>query len=316
MDRFRSLEVFAATAERLNFATAARELKLTRAMVSKHIADLEARLGVRLFQRTTRRVSLTEAGRALAERASGVIDALNESEDVVRALQTVLKGRLRVNAPVTFGSQQLAPLIARFLGDNPGVDIDLTLNDRAVDLVEEGYDIVIRIGVPADSSLIARRLAPARLMIVGSPDYLRRNGLPKAPDDLKRHNCLGYAYWSLRDEWHLTAPSGKLERVKVKGSLVANNGDALRTAALEGVGLIQQPTFSICTDLREGRLVQVLAGHTIRELTVHALYAPGAAPNAKVRAFIDLLAREWTGIPPWDREVAKARARPLRSARH
>jgi DNA-binding transcriptional LysR family regulator len=285
-------------------------------MVSKHIADLEARLGVRLFHRTTRRVSLTEAGRALAERASGVIDALNESEDAVRELQTVLKGRLRVNAPVTFGSQQLAPLIARFLGDNPGVDIDLTLNDRAVDLVEEGYDVVIRIGVPADSSLIARRLAPARLMIVGSPDYLRRNGLPKAPDDLKRHNCLGYAYWSLRDEWHLTAPSGKLERVKVKGSLIANNGDALRTAALEGVGLIQQPTFSICTDLREGRLVQVLAGYTIRELTVHALYAPGAAPNAKVRALIDLLAREWTGIPPWDREVAKASARPLRSARH
>ena len=217
MDRFRSLEVFAATAERLSFAAAARELKLTRAMVSKHIADLEERLGVRLFHRTTRRVNLTEAGRALAERASHVIDAVNETEDAVRDLQTVLKGRLRVNAPVSFGSQQLAPLIARFLGDNPGVEIDLTLNDRAVDLVEEGYDIVIRVGVPADSSLIARRLAPAKLMIVGSPDYLRRNGMPKAPADLKRHNCLGYAYWSLRDEWHLATPHGKLERVKVSG---------------------------------------------------------------------------------------------------
>jgi DNA-binding transcriptional LysR family regulator len=301
MDRFRSLEVFAATAERLSFAAAARDLKLTRAMVSKHIADLEARLGVRLFHRTTRRASLTEAGRALAERASHVIDAVNETEDAVRDLQTVLKGRLRVNAPVSFGSQQLAPLIARFLGDNPGVEIDLTLNDRAVDLVEEGYDIVIRIGVPADSSLIARRLAPAQLMIVGSPEYLRRNGMPKTPADLKRHNCLGYAYWSLRDEWHVTTPRGKLERVKVTGSLVANNGDALRVAALEGVGLIQQPSFSICEDLRSGRLVQVLPDHTIRELTVHALYAPGAAPNAKVRALIDLLAKAWAGEPPWER---------------
>jgi DNA-binding transcriptional LysR family regulator len=312
MDRLRSLEVFKATAERLNFAAAARDLKLTRAMVSKHIGDLEARLGVRLFHRTTRRVSLTEAGRALAARAGAVIDAVNETEDAVRDLQTVLKGRLRVNAPVTFGAQQLAPLIARFLSDNPGVEIDLTLNDRAVDLVEEGYDIVIRIGVPADSSLIARRLAPARLMIVGSPDYLRRNGMPKAPADLKRHNCLGYAYWSLRDEWQLTSPRGKPERVKVSGSLVANNGDALRVAALEGVGLIQQPTFSICDDLRAGHLVQVLPEYTIRELTVHALYAPGAAPNAKVRAFIDTLASAWAGEPPWDREIKRS---PRRHAR-
>lgn len=309
MDRLRSLEVFAVTAERLNFAAAARDLKLTRAMVSKHIADLEARLGVRLFHRTTRRVNLTEAGRTLAERAADAIDAVNETEDAVRDLQTVLKGRLRVNAPVTFGSQQLAPLIARFLGENPGVEIDLTLNDRAVDLVEEGYDIVIRVGVPADSSLMSRRLAPARLMIVGSPDYLRRNGMPKAPADLKRHNCLGYAYWSLRDEWHLTTPRGKLERVKVRGSLVANNGDALRVAALEGVGLIQQPSFSICDDLRHGRLVHVLSDHPIRELTVHALYAPGAAPNAKIRALIDLLAKAWAGEPPWEPHAAKARRR-------
>jgi DNA-binding transcriptional LysR family regulator len=269
---------------------------------------------VRLFHRTTRRVSLTEAGRALAERADTAIEVVNSAEDAVRDMQAVLKGRLRVNAPVSFGAQQLAPVLARFLGDNPGVDIDLTLNDRAVDLVEEGYDIVIRVGVPADSSLIARRLAPARLMIVGSPDYLRRNGMPKSPADLKRHNCLGYAYWSLRDEWQLTPPRGKPERVRVSGSLVANNGDALRVAALEGVGLIQQPTFSICDDLRDGRLVQVLPDHAIRELTVHALYAPGAAPNAKIRALIDTLAKAWGGEPPWER-AAKTAAKAGRYTR-
>lgn len=301
MDRFRSLEIFAATAERLNFASAARDLKMTRAMVSKHIGDLEERLGVRLFNRTTRRASLTEAGRALALRAASVIEALNETEDAVRDLHTVLRGKLRVNAPVTFGAQQLAPLIARFLGENPGVDVELTLNDRTVDLIEEGFDVVIRIGVPADSSLIVRRLAPARLMIAGSPAYLKAAGLPKVPQDLKRHNCLGYSYWSLRDEWHLTTPDGRVERVKVKGSLTANNGDALRAAAIEGVGLIQVPTFSLCEDVRRGRLVPVLTDYPIRELTVHALYAPGAAPNAKLRAFIDLLAKAWAGVPPWER---------------
>lgn len=310
MDRFRSLEIFAATAERLNFAAAARDLKLTRAMVSKHIAALEDRLGVRLFHRTTRRANLTEAGRALATRAGPLIDTLNEAEDAVRDLNTVLRGRLRVNAPVTFGALFAAPLIARFLGEHPGVEIDLTLNDRAVDLVEEGYDVVVRIGVPADSSLIVRRLAPARLVIAGSPDYLKRNGMPKVPADLKRHNCLGYAYWSLRDEWQLTAPDSKPERVRVKGSLVANNGDALRAAALEGVGLILQPTFSICDDLRDGRLVPVLTAYALRELTVHALYAPGAAPNAKLRAFIDLMAKDWGGTPPWERGIEKRSAKP------
>ena len=309
MDRFRALEVFAKTAERLNFAAAARELKLTRAMVSKHIGDLEARLGVRLFQRTTRRVSLTESGRALAARAGALIDTVVEVENEVRDLHTVLRGRLRVNAPVSFGAQHLAPVVAHFLGDNPGVDIDLTLNDRTVDLIEEGYDVVIRIGMLADSSLIARRLAPGQLVIVGSPEYLRRNGMPKQPADLKRHNCLGYAYWALRDEWPLTGADGKTERVKVDGTLSANNGDALRVAALEGLGLIMQPTFSVAADIAAGRLIQVLPNYKPRELSVYALYAPGAAPNAKLRAFIDTLAKEWSGAPPWDRIAKKVAAR-------
>lgn len=306
MDRFRSLEIFAKTAERLNFAAAARDLNMTRAMVSKHVGDLEARLGTRLFQRTTRRVSLTEAGRALAARATSVIESLNETEDAVRDLDTVLTGRLRVNAPVSFGTAHLTPLIARFLGDHPGVDIELTLNDRKVDLVEEGYDVVVRIAAPADSSLIARRLAPARLAIVAAPAYLKSHGVPKSPSDLKRHNCLGYAYAARRDEWPLVGPDGKPAPVRVKGSLTSNNGDALRLAALEGLGLLLQPTFSIGEDLAAGRLVHVMRDYAAPELTVHALYAPGAAPNAKLRAFIDLLAKSWSGDPPWDRWMKRA----------
>jgi DNA-binding transcriptional LysR family regulator len=305
MDRFKSLEVFATAAQRLNFADTAKDLKLTRAMVSKHVADLEARLGVRLFQRTTRRVSLTEAGRALAARAGTLIESLNETEDAVRELHTVLRGKLRINAPVTFGTMHVGPLVARFLNDNPGVEIDLTLNDRAVDLIDEGFDLVIRIGTPQDSSLIMRRLAPARLIIVGAPDYLRRMGMPKKPADLKKHNCLGYTYWSLRDEWPLTTANGQTERVRVKGTLAANNGDVLRAAALEGLGLIMQPAFSIAGDVKAGRLVQVLPDYCPRDLTIQALYAPGAAPNAKLRAFIDVLAKEWSGTPPWERAIAK-----------
>lgn len=304
MDRFKNLEIFAATAERLNFAQAARDLKLTRAMVSKHIADLEAHLSVRLFQRTTRRVSLTEAGRALAARAGSLIETLNETEDAVRELHTVLRGKLRVNAPVTFGTVHVGPLISRFLGKHPGVEIELTLNDRAVDLVDEGFDLVIRIGVPQDSSLIMRRLAPARLIIVGAPNYLRRMGIPKRPADLKKHNCLGYTYWSLHDEWPLTS-NGATERVRVKGTLAANNGDVLRAAALEGLGLIMQPTFSVARDVKAGRLVQVLPDFCPRDLTIQALYAPGAVPNAKLRALIDLLAKEWSGTPPWERAIEK-----------
>ena len=300
MDRFKALEVFARTAEKLNFAAAARELKLTRAMVSRHIADLEQHLGTRLFQRTTRRVSLTEAGRALAARATTLIEAVGETEDAVRELHSELRGRLRVNAPVTFGAQFVAPVVARFLKAHPAVDIDLTLNDRTVDLVEEGFDVVIRIGRPQDSTLIARQLAPARLVIVGAPSYLKTAGTPRVPSDLKKHNCLGYAYWSLRDEWPLTTPDGRTERVRVKGSLVSNNGDALREAAIQGLGLIMQPAFSVHADIRAGRLQEVLQGQAPRDLAIQALYAPGSAPTAKLRAFIDALAREWKGTPPWE----------------
>ena len=306
MDRFRSYEVFVHTAEQLNFAAAARDLKLTRAMVSKQIAGLEHHLGTRLFQRTTRRVSLTEAGRTLATRAAALMEAITETEDAVRELHTELRGRLRVNAPVTFGARFVAPVVAGFLKKHQSVGIDLTLNDRTVDLVEEGYDLVIRISRPQDSSMIARQLAVARLVIAGAPSYLKAAGIPRVPADLKKHDCLGYTYWSLRDEWPLTPPGGKTQRVRVRGSLVSNNGDALREAAIQGLGLIMQPAFSIAADLRAGRLQEVLPAHAPQDLAVQALYAAGSKPSAKLRAFIDALAREWKGSPPWERNPRAA----------
>lgn len=302
MDRFSALSAFHAAAGDGGFAAAARRLKLSRAQVSKLIAELETQLGAKLFQRTTRRMSLTAGGRSYLNATRGVLEALDGAANAVRDAQTSLSGALRINAPVSFGTAHLTPLLTPFLDRHPGVQIDLTLNDRVVDLVEEGYDMVVRIGVLPDSSLVARRLAPARLAIVGSPAYFKRHGTPLRPEDLKAHNCLGYAHWSLRDEWPLTGRDGRTTRVKVRGSLSSNNGDALRQCALDGLGLIQQPTFSIGPDLAAGRLEQVLSGYGLRDLAVYAVSAPGAA-GLKQRALTDHLARAWAGTPPWDRAL-------------
>lgn len=300
MDRIDALAAFHAAAADGGFAAAARRLKLSRAQVSKLIAEMETQLGARLFQRTTRRLNLTEAGRSYLNATRVVLETLDGAANAVRDTQSTLTGPLRINAPVSFGIAHIAPLLTGFLAQHPGVQIDLTLNDRVVDLIEEGYDMVVRIGVLPDSSLIARRLAPARLAIVGAPAYFKRHGRPKRPEDLKAHNCLGYSYWSLRDEWPLTGPDGRTMRVKVRGTFSSNNGDALRQCALDGLGLIQQPTFSIGPDLAAGRLERVLTGYGLRDLAVYAVTAPGAA-GLKHRAFADYLARAWAGTPPWDK---------------
>jgi DNA-binding transcriptional LysR family regulator len=300
MDRFAALAAFHAAAAEGGFAAAARRLKLSRAQISKTIGELEAHLGARLFQRTTRALSLTEAGRGYLNATRGVLETLDGAANAVRETQASLKGLLRINAPVSFGAAHVAPLLTPFLAQHPAVEIELTLNDRVVDLIEEGYDMAIRVGVLSDSSLIARRLAPARLAIVGAPAYFKRFGRPKRPEDLKSHNCLGYAHWSLRDEWPFTGPDGRTTRVKVKGTLSSNNGDALRQCALDGLGLIQQPTFSIGPDLAAGRLERVLTRYALRDLGVYAVTAPGAS-GLKQRALAAHLAKAWAGTPPWDR---------------
>lgn len=300
MDRLAALTAFHAAAAEGGFAAAARRLSLSRAQTAKLVAELEDALGARLFQRTTRRMSLTAAGRSYLNATRGVLETLEGAANAVREAQTTLSGSLRINAPVSFGTAHLAPLLTAFLAQHPAAQIDLTLNDRVVDLVEEGYDMVIRIGVLPDSSLTARRLAPARLAIVASPDYFKRHGRPKRPEDLKNHNCLGYAHWSLRDEWPFTDPDGRTTRVKVRGSVTSNNGDVLRQCALDGLGIIQQPTFSIGPDLAAGRLQRVLAGYGLRDLGVYAVTAPGAM-GLKQRALADHLAKAWAGTPPWDK---------------
>jgi len=236
MDTLLSIKVFVQVVEAGSFTVAAERLGISRAMVSKHIQQLEDRLGIRLLNRTTRRLSLTEAGTAYYERCGAVFEALDEADVAATQFASTPKGTLKVNAPVPFGTHHLYPAIADFLRTYPEVRLDLTLQDQMVDLVREGVDVALRIGQLEDSSLVARRLAPARLVVCGAPAYFERHGTPRTPDDLKRHNCLGYAYAESPEIWRFSGRDGE-QAVQVSGNIRANNGEVLRAAAIDGLGL-------------------------------------------------------------------------------
>jgi len=300
MDRVTSLSIFAKVVEGSSFAAAARHFGLSPAMVSKHINALEERLGARLLNRTTRQVSPTEIGREFYERSTRILADLDEAEQAASALQATPKGLLRLNGPLSFGIRHLAPAILDYLAACSGAEIDVTLSDRVVDLVDEGFDVAIRIARLADSSLIARRIAPCRIVACASPAYLRKHGAPLRPADLAGHNCLGYSYAALRNEWRFTGPDG-VDSVRVTGRLNANNGDVLRLAALRGEGIVIQPTFLIGDDLASGELVPILPGFVPDELVIQAVYPHSRHLSVKVRSFIDFLVERFGQEPEWDR---------------
>jgi DNA-binding transcriptional LysR family regulator len=305
LDRLTSLEVFAKVAAVGSLSGAARAMGLSQTMVTKHIASLEARLGAKLFHRTTRRLSITEAGRSYLESSERILSDMEAAEAAIAADRVEPRGLLRVNVPVVFGTRQIAPLLADFAERYPNVTIELGLNDRLVDLAEEGWDLAIRIGKLRDSSMVARRLAPSRMVVCAAPSYLARHGTPRNVGDLASHNCLGYtlSQQASAAEW-LFGKQGDI-RVQVKGNLRANNGDALRAATLAGLGVARQPTFIVADDLRAGTLVALpLDQPEIQTTAVHAVYLPDRRPPAKVRAFIDFLATSFSPEPPWDRGLA------------
>lgn len=299
MDRLTSLTVFVRTVELGSQAAAAAELGLSRTMLGRHLQALEQRLGARLINRTTRKQSLTEAGLAFFTRASAALHELEAAERSVSSLQVEPRGVLRLNAPMSFGARHLAAAIAAYAERHPLVRVEMVLNDRVVDLVEEGYDLAIRIGRLADSSLIARRLAPCRLVLCASPRYLERHGVPQRPADLARHNCLLYSYSAERNQWSFRM-GGTEETVAISGNLVANNGDAVVTAALAGQGIVLQPTFIVGDALRAGTLVRLLPGHEIPSLDIHAVYPHPRNLSPKVRSFVDFLVERFSRRPAWD----------------
>lgn len=299
MDTIDGMRTFAAVVTEGSFSRAAERLDISPQLASKYVGQLETRLGVRLLNRSTRRLSLTESGRAYYDRVRQVLADIDDMEHAVGDLTARARGTLRINAPMSFGRLHLTQAIAEYQHTQPEVEVDLTLNDRIVDIISEGFDLAIRIGQLEESSLVARRLAPVRLVVCGAPDYFRCRGVPETPAELSEHDCLRYAYASDYDRWRFHR-DGKSHSVRVTGSFSANNGDALQVAALAGKGIVLQPTFIAGEDIRAGRLQIVLNEYQLPELMAHAVYAHRQYLSAKVRTFVDFLA-DYFGSPPyWD----------------
>jgi len=302
LDRLTSLDVFVRVATGGSLSAAGRSMGLSQSMVTKHLASLEAQLGVSLFHRTTRRLSITDAGRNYLESAERILADYDAANSSVAADRFEPRGMLRLNAPVSFGTRHIAPLLAEFARRHPKLQVELGLNDRFVDLAEEGWDLAIRIGHLAESSLIARRLAPCRAVLAAAPSYLAAHGTPRTVADLARHNCLGYTLSRTMsvDRWSFGASAEV--KVEISGTLRANNGDALVAAAVAGQGIINQPSFIVADDLRRGALVPIALDEPVPEVGgIYGVYLPQRNPAAKVRAFIDFMIEQVSPVPPWDR---------------
>lgn len=299
MDRFQEMASFVAVVDAGSFVGAAEALGLSKAAVSRHVAELEQRLGVRLLQRTTRRLSLTAEGEQFHARCKDLLATLDEAEAEVTARRGEPVGRIKVNAPLSFGVLHLAPLWGRFIERNPKVVLEITLSDRIVDLVEEGYDLAVRIANMPGSNLVGRRLAETRMVLCAAPEYLARHGTPTRPAELAAHRILAYSYWSTGDEWRFTGPEGPVS-VRIRPLLYANNGDTCRAAALDGQGVILQPDFIVGEDLRAGRLVELMPAYRSIRIGIHAVYPSRKHLPLKVRRLVDFLAEAFAE-PPWQR---------------
>lgn len=301
MDRLRALEVFVEVVKRDGFARAAETLGTSPANVTRYISDLEAHLQTRLLNRSSRKMSLTSSGEALFERARSILDDVAEAEAIVSTAALRPHGLLRINAPLSFGVLHLAPLWAEFMRRYPEVRLDVSLNDRVVDIVEEGYDMAVRISRGGSASHVARKLATSHNVLCAAPAYLQQHGMPQAPADLLQHACIGYSYAASADEWQLLDEHGQSHTVKVQCVMHTNNGDTARAAALGGLGIIWQPSFLVGEDLRAGRLQRVLPAFHLPDMDVLAVYPSRRHLSAKVRVMIDFLVQALAGTPPWDR---------------
>jgi DNA-binding transcriptional LysR family regulator len=303
LDRVTGMQVFVRVAMLGSFSAAARALDLSQTMVTKHVAALEDRLGVKLLHRSTRKLVLTEGGRNYLTACERILAEIEEAEASASLDRIEPRGTLRLNVPLTFGFRQVVPALTEFSRLYPAVSFDLGLADRYVDLMEEGWDLAIRIGQLKDSSLVARRLAACRTIVCAAPAYLKQHGIPQTPDDLARHNCLAYTLpsaiganrWTFGTEGDIVVP--------IQGNLRANNGDALLAAAVAGQGLIYQPTFIVGDSLREGSLVPVLSNYPTYEPAIHAVLPSGRQAPAKVRVFVAFLAERFGPEPGWDRDL-------------
>ena len=295
MDRFQAIRAFVQVVESTSFVKAAERLGLSTTAVSRQVAELEAHLQTRLLQRTTRRISLTETGRAFYERCGQILAELAEAERAVAQEAAEPRGTIRLTTSINFGMHQVTPAIAAFMARHAQVKFDVSLSDRIVDIVEEGFDLAIRIGTTGAENLVARKLGETRLVLCASPDYLSKHGAPARPEDLARHNCLTYEY-ALRDAWTFRDAAGREHAVRVAGSLNSNNGDLNAAAAVQGVGIALEPDFIVGAHLKSGSLVPVLEAFEAPVSPIYAVYPSRRFLPVKIRAFVDFLVERFSGM--------------------
>ena len=301
MDRLRAYEVFVAVVDRGSFARAAEALDTSPANVTRYVNELEAELGARLLNRTSRRVSLTDSGRGLVDRARLFLEDVADAEAFVMDNGLKPKGRLRINAPLSFGTLHLARLWPAFMARYPQVELDVALSDRIVDLVDEGYDLAVRISRAGAPSYVARKLCVSRNILCAAPAYVERHGAPRAPGDLSVHQAILNMHSPTPEQWVFTAADGSEIGVRPQAVMRVNNGETARAAMLAGIGLNWQPSFLIGPDLAAGRLVALMPGYRLPDIDVLAVYPNRRHLSVKVRVMIDFLSTAFHGVPPWDR---------------
>jgi DNA-binding transcriptional LysR family regulator len=298
MDRLTSLVVFGRVVECGGFSAAARRLNMSVTMVGNHVQSLEDNLGVRLLNRTTRKVSLTETGKYYYERSVQILGDLDDADRTASALNTTPRGTLKVytsTAIVRF----LSPVVSEFLTLYPSISLDINIGERMIDMIEDGYDLAIRTTPPPDSSLVVKKLTPWRHILACSPSYLETHAVPEEPANLAAHNCLRYAYYPYGDEWRFESHEGVQQSVKIAGNVVSNSAETLRYLTTQGQGIFLAPSFVVYEDVAEGRLIRLIPKFNAVEFTINAIYPNRNHLPTKVRLFIDLLADRFAEHRRW-----------------
>ncbi|WP_186105073.1 LysR family transcriptional regulator [Burkholderia gladioli] len=314
MDRLTSLAVFVAAVEKGSLAAAARRFGLSPAMAGKHVSAIEAQLNARLLQRTTRRLSLTDAGQTYYERSKQILDAFDDANREAGDSQGKARGVLRIAAPVTFGAMHLGEVTARYLEDHPDVNVEVTLGDRYVDLLDAGIDVAIRIGRLDDPALVVRRIAPCRMVVCASPAYLERHGTPRTPRDLRQAPRLAFSEAVSAGDWTLFDSRNRAHVIDGPCRIAANNTQMLLSAALAGAGIAYGPSFVFGEHLRRGELVALLPAYRATELAIQAVYPSARRIPLKVRRFVDYLAEAFGDEPPWDQTTKPGNRRASQAA--
>ena len=300
MDRFENMGTFIRVVEAGSISGAADRLGVAKSAVSRRLKELEEHLGVELFHRTTRQMNLTDTGRAFYHQAVRILDDVLEAEHATSQAHGTLKGSLKIALPSSFGLMHIGPAINEFLKEHPQVEFDLDFNDREVDLIQEGFDLAIRIANLPDSSLIARRFAPVKTVMCASPDYLEQMGIPRSPDELIEHQCLVYSLLRDYEYWHLSDIRGNEIRTRIRPYLKASTGEFIRDAAVAGLGIVLIPTFIAYKEIERGTLVPVLKDYKPPQINAYAIYPQTRHLSQRVRTFVDLLVKRFEGTPYWD----------------